>query len=63
MIPLVVCFVVCFKDIAYGIMAGIICHVCLLLYKTSKPETGAQESEGLVQITPSQGIYYPAAEV
>lgn len=63
MIPLVVCFVVCFKDIAYGIMAGIICHVCVLLYKTSKPDTGAQDSEANMQMSPSQGIYYPAAEM
>ena len=63
MIPLVVCFVVCFKDIAYGIMAGIVCHVCLLLYKISKPDSEAEESEGTMQMTPSQGIYYPAAEV
>ena len=63
MIPLVVCFVVCFQDIAHGIIAGIICHVLILLYKTSKPSDGALESEGHIQMAPAQGLYYPAAEV
>jgi sodium-independent sulfate anion transporter 11 len=64
LVPLLSAFFICFWDIAYGIIAGIFVHLCILLYKTSTPN-GLENKEigGLVSLEPKQGLYYPAGEV
>lgn len=47
---------------AYGIIIGIIAHICILLFKVSKPEISHHESKGQILLAPRQGMFYPAAE-
>ena len=64
--PLATAFFLCFWDIAYGIIAGIIAHLLLLLYKLSQPSESTfpdRDSSGIFKISPQQGLYFPAAEV
>ena len=47
---------------AYGIIIGIIAHICILLFKVSKPEISQHQSKGQILLAPRQGMFYPAAE-
>merc|ERR1711970_642492 len=65
MVPLGCTFVLCFWDIANGIIAGIFVHLAVLLYKSSKPAfvvATTTTANGEIIIKPRQGLFYPAAE-
>ncbi|XP_069337883.1 sodium-independent sulfate anion transporter [Eulemur rufifrons] len=61
LLPLCVTFLLCFWEVQYGILAGALVSVLLLLHAVARPET--QVSEGpVVVLQPASGLHFPAVE-
>ncbi|XP_053154995.1 sodium-independent sulfate anion transporter [Hemicordylus capensis] len=60
-VPLCVTFVLCFWEVQYGIMAGVVASGILLLYPIARPHIKVLEYETLL-IQPASGLYFPAIE-
>uniref|UniRef100_A0A8D1M8Q5 Sodium-independent sulfate anion transporter n=1 Tax=Sus scrofa TaxID=9823 RepID=A0A8D1M8Q5_PIG len=61
LLPLCVTFLLCFWEVQYGILAGTLVSVVILLHSVARPKI--QVSEGPVLILqPSSGLHFPAIE-
>lgn len=61
LLPLCVTFLLCFWEVQYGILAGALVSLLLLLHAVARPET--QVSEGpVVVLQPASGLHFPAVE-
>uniref|UniRef100_A0A8D1WI14 SLC26A/SulP transporter domain-containing protein n=1 Tax=Sus scrofa TaxID=9823 RepID=A0A8D1WI14_PIG len=61
LLPLCVTFLLCFWEVQYGILAGTLVSVMILLHSVARPKI--QVSEGPVLILqPSSGLHFPAIE-
>uniref|UniRef100_A0A8D2JMB3 Sodium-independent sulfate anion transporter n=1 Tax=Sciurus vulgaris TaxID=55149 RepID=A0A8D2JMB3_SCIVU len=61
LLPLGVTFLLCFWEIQYGILAGTLVSLLILLHAVARPKT--QVSEGLVLVLqPASGLHFPAIE-
>ncbi|XP_047403071.1 sodium-independent sulfate anion transporter isoform X2 [Sciurus carolinensis] len=61
LLPLVVTFLLCFWEVQYGILAGTLVSLLILLHAVARPKT--QVSEGLVLVLqPASGLHFPAIE-
>ncbi|XP_006869705.1 PREDICTED: sodium-independent sulfate anion transporter [Chrysochloris asiatica] len=61
LLPLCVTFLLCFWEVQYGILAGTLVSLLILLHSVARPRT--QVSEGLVLIIqPASGLHFPAIE-
>uniref|UniRef100_H2Z9G2 STAS domain-containing protein n=1 Tax=Ciona savignyi TaxID=51511 RepID=H2Z9G2_CIOSA len=62
-LPMVVTFLLCFYDIAYGIMAGIGVSILILLAKHAMPAAKILEEDGnFIVMEIKQGLDFPGAE-
>ncbi|XP_042305361.1 sodium-independent sulfate anion transporter isoform X3 [Sceloporus undulatus] len=61
LVPLCVTFLLCFWEVQYGIIAGVLVSGILLLYPLARPQIKVLEHEALF-IQPASGLYFPAIE-
>ncbi|KAH0629368.1 hypothetical protein JD844_011401 [Phrynosoma platyrhinos] len=61
LVPLCVTFLLCFWEVQYGIIAGVLVSGILLLYPLARPRIKVLEHEALF-IQPASGLYFPAIE-
>ncbi|XP_062072279.1 sodium-independent sulfate anion transporter [Lepus europaeus] len=61
LLPLCVTFLLCFWEVQYGILAGTLVSVLLLLHSVARPETQVSE-EPVVILQPASGLHFPAVE-
>ncbi|XP_062826880.1 sodium-independent sulfate anion transporter isoform X1 [Anolis carolinensis] len=61
LLPLCVTFLLCFWEVQYGIIAGVLVSLILLLYPLARPQIKVLEHEALF-IQPASGLYFPAIE-
>lgn len=61
LVPLCVTFLLCFWEVQYGIVAGILVSGVLLLYPIARPRIKLSEQEVLL-MQPASGLHFPAVE-
>ncbi|XP_016788569.1 sodium-independent sulfate anion transporter isoform X1 [Pan troglodytes] len=61
LLPLCVTFLLCFWEVQYGILAGALVSLLMLLHSAARPETKVSEGPVLV-LQPASGLSFPAAE-
>ncbi|XP_077184318.1 sodium-independent sulfate anion transporter [Paroedura picta] len=61
LVPLCVTFLLCFWEMQYGIVAGVLVSAVLLLYPIARPQIKMYGHEKIV-LQPSGGLYFPAIE-
>uniref|UniRef100_G1STR8 Sodium-independent sulfate anion transporter n=1 Tax=Oryctolagus cuniculus TaxID=9986 RepID=G1STR8_RABIT len=61
LLPLCVTFLLCFWEVQYGILAGTLVSVLILLHSVARPETQVSEEPVLV-LQPASGLHFPAVE-
>ncbi|KAJ6658512.1 hypothetical protein lerEdw1_020067 [Lerista edwardsae] len=61
LVPLCITFLLCFWEVQYGIMAGVLVSGVLLLYPIARPRIKVLEHEALL-IQPASGLCFPAIE-
>ncbi|XP_037349251.1 sodium-independent sulfate anion transporter [Talpa occidentalis] len=61
LLPLCVTFLLCFWEVQYGILAGALVSVLLLLHAAARPRIQVTEGPVLV-LQPASGLYFPAVE-
>ncbi|XP_062976204.1 sodium-independent sulfate anion transporter [Elgaria multicarinata webbii] len=61
LVPLCVTFLLCFWEVQYGIIAGVLVSGILLLYPLARPQIKVLEREALF-IQLASGLYFPAIE-
>ncbi|XP_066472566.1 sodium-independent sulfate anion transporter [Tiliqua scincoides] len=61
LVPLCVTFFLCFWEVQYGIMAGVLVSGLVLLYPIARPQIKVLEYEALL-LQPASGLYFPAIE-
>ncbi|XP_014453494.3 sodium-independent sulfate anion transporter isoform X2 [Alligator mississippiensis] len=61
LVPLCVTFVLCFWEVQYGIVAGILVSGILLLYTIARPPIEVSE-QGVLLLQPASGLHFPAVE-
>nr|XP_045015743.1 sodium-independent sulfate anion transporter isoform X2 [Jaculus jaculus] len=61
LLPLCVTFLLCFWEVQYGILAGTLVSVFILLYSVARPKTQVSEGPVLV-LQPASGLHFPAIE-
>uniref|UniRef100_A0A8C0H9I5 Sodium-independent sulfate anion transporter n=1 Tax=Chelonoidis abingdonii TaxID=106734 RepID=A0A8C0H9I5_CHEAB len=60
-LPLCVTFLLCFWEVQYGIVAGILISGVLLLYTIARPRIKLSE-HGVLFMQPASGLHFPAVE-
>ncbi|XP_063574397.1 sodium-independent sulfate anion transporter isoform X13 [Pongo abelii] len=61
LLPLCVTFLLCFWEMQYGILAGALVSLLILLHSAARPETKVSEGPVLV-LQPASGLSFPAVE-
>ncbi|XP_008053385.1 sodium-independent sulfate anion transporter [Carlito syrichta] len=61
LLPLSVTFLLCFWEVQYGILAGALVSMFMLLHSVARPKTQVSEGPVLV-LQPASGLYFPAVE-
>ncbi|XP_069887696.1 sodium-independent sulfate anion transporter isoform X2 [Dipodomys merriami] len=61
LLPLGATFLLCFWEVQYGILAGALVSLLLLLHSAARPETQVREGPVLV-LQPASGLHFPAVE-
>uniref|UniRef100_A0A8C2YHP3 Solute carrier family 26 member 11 n=1 Tax=Coturnix japonica TaxID=93934 RepID=A0A8C2YHP3_COTJA len=61
LIPLCVTFLLCFWEVQYGIMAGVLVSGILLLYSVARPPIKVLE-QGVLLVQPGSSLHFPAAD-
>ncbi|KAL8163431.1 UNVERIFIED_CONTAM: hypothetical protein K2H54_020937 [Gekko kuhli] len=61
LVPLCVTFLLCFWEMQYGIVAGVLVSTILLLYPIARPQIKVSAHETIL-LQPSSGLYFPAIE-
>lgn len=61
LLPLSVTFLFCFWEVQYGILAGTLVSLLILLYSVARPEIQVSEQPVLV-VQPVSGLHFPATE-
>nr|XP_055245281.1 sodium-independent sulfate anion transporter isoform X3 [Gorilla gorilla gorilla] len=61
LLPLCVTFLLCFWEVQYGILAGALVSLLMLLHSAARPETKVSEGPVLV-LQPASGLSFPAVE-
>ncbi|KFO35687.1 sodium-independent sulfate anion transporter isoform X2 [Fukomys damarensis] len=61
LLPLSATFLLCFWEVQYGILAGTLVSVLLLLHSVARPKTQVSEGPVLV-LQPASGLHFPAIE-
>ncbi|XP_063265272.1 sodium-independent sulfate anion transporter isoform X5 [Prinia subflava] len=61
LLPLCVTFLLCFWEIQYGIVAGVLLSGILLLYSIARPPIKVSEGAVLL-VQPGSGLHFPAVE-
>uniref|UniRef100_A0A8D2LQJ0 Solute carrier family 26 member 11 n=1 Tax=Varanus komodoensis TaxID=61221 RepID=A0A8D2LQJ0_VARKO len=61
LVPLCVTFLLCFWEVQYGILAGVLVSGILLLHSLARPQIKVLERESLI-IQPASGLYFPTIE-
>ncbi|XP_063473405.1 sodium-independent sulfate anion transporter isoform X2 [Symphalangus syndactylus] len=61
LLPLCVTFLLCFWEVQYGILAGALVSLLMLLHAAARPETKVSEGPVLV-LQPASGLSFPAVE-
>ncbi|KAL6038048.1 hypothetical protein STEG23_019389 [Scotinomys teguina] len=61
LLPLCVTFLLCFWEIQYGILAGTLVSLLILLHSVARPETQVSEGHILV-LQPASGLHFPAID-
>ncbi|XP_077829282.1 sodium-independent sulfate anion transporter isoform X3 [Macaca mulatta] len=61
LLPLCVTFLLCFWEVQYGILAGALVSLLMLLHSAARPETKVSEGPVLV-LQPASGLSFPAME-
>uniref|UniRef100_A0A8C9F2P9 Solute carrier family 26 member 11 n=1 Tax=Pavo cristatus TaxID=9049 RepID=A0A8C9F2P9_PAVCR len=58
LVPLCVTFLLCFWEVQYGIMAGVLVSGILLLYSVARPPI----KQGVLLVQPGSSLHFPAAD-
>ncbi|NXF36586.1 S2611 protein, partial [Nyctibius bracteatus] len=61
LVPLCVTFLLCFWEVQYGIVAGVLVSGILLLYSIARPPIKVSEGDVLL-LQPGSSLHFPAAE-
>ncbi|XP_052543511.1 sodium-independent sulfate anion transporter isoform X1 [Tympanuchus pallidicinctus] len=61
LVPLCVTFLLCFWEVQYGIMAGVLVSGILLLYSVARPPIKVLE-QGVLVVQPGSSLHFPAAD-
>ncbi|XP_057242189.1 sodium-independent sulfate anion transporter, partial [Malurus melanocephalus] len=61
LVPLCVTFLLCFWEVQYGIVAGVLASGLLLLYSTARPPVKVTEGTVLL-VQPGSSLHFPAME-
>ncbi|XP_074176022.1 sodium-independent sulfate anion transporter [Rhinolophus sinicus] len=61
LLPLFVTFLLCFWEVQYGILAGTLVSVLILLHSAARPNVQVSEGPVLV-LQPASGLHFPAVE-
>ncbi|XP_061248627.1 sodium-independent sulfate anion transporter [Bos javanicus] len=61
LLPLCVTFLLCFWEVQYGILAGTLVSVLILLHSVARPKIQVSEGPMLV-LQPASGLHFPAIE-
>ncbi|XP_010719732.1 sodium-independent sulfate anion transporter, partial [Meleagris gallopavo] len=61
LVPLCVTFLLCFWEVQYGIMAGVLVSGILLLYSVARPPIKVLE-QGVLLVQPGSSLHFPAAD-
>ncbi|XP_042689056.1 sodium-independent sulfate anion transporter isoform X1 [Centrocercus urophasianus] len=61
LVPLCVTFLLCFWEVQYGIMAGVLVSGILLLYSVARPPIKVLE-QGVLVLQPGSSLHFPAAD-
>ncbi|XP_021096938.1 sodium-independent sulfate anion transporter isoform X2 [Heterocephalus glaber] len=61
LLPLCATFLLCFWEVQYGILAGTLVSVLLLLHSVARPKIQVSEGPVLV-LQPTSGLHFPATE-
>uniref|UniRef100_A0A8D0DHI3 Sodium-independent sulfate anion transporter n=1 Tax=Salvator merianae TaxID=96440 RepID=A0A8D0DHI3_SALMN len=61
LVPLCLTFLLCFWEVQYGIIAGVLVSIILLLYPVARPQIKILKHEVLL-IQPGSGLNFPAIE-
>ncbi|XP_030683098.1 sodium-independent sulfate anion transporter isoform X1 [Nomascus leucogenys] len=61
LLPLCVTFLLCFWEVQYGILAGTLVSLLMILHAAARPETKVSEGPVLV-LQPASGLSFPAVE-
>ncbi|KAK2500530.1 hypothetical protein MC885_010897, partial [Smutsia gigantea] len=61
LLPLCVTFLLCFWEIQYGILAGALVSILILLHSVARPRIQVSEGPVLV-LQPASGLHFPAVE-
>uniref|UniRef100_F6XCE1 Sodium-independent sulfate anion transporter n=1 Tax=Ornithorhynchus anatinus TaxID=9258 RepID=F6XCE1_ORNAN len=61
LVPLCATFLLCFWEVQYGIIAGVLVSGLLLLHAVARPRIQVTEGE-VVVLRPASGLHFPAAE-
>ncbi|XP_034645756.1 sodium-independent sulfate anion transporter isoform X2 [Trachemys scripta elegans] len=61
LVPLCVTFLLCFWEVQYGIVVGILVSGVLLLYTIARPRIKLSE-HGVLLMQPASGLHFPAVE-
>ncbi|XP_042748544.1 sodium-independent sulfate anion transporter isoform X2 [Lagopus leucura] len=61
LIPLCVTFLLCFWEVQYGIMAGVLVSGIILLYSVARPPIKVLE-QGVLVVQPGSSLHFPAAD-
>ncbi|NXC37810.1 S2611 protein, partial [Penelope pileata] len=61
LVPLCVTFLLCFWEVQYGIVAGVLVSALLLLYSAARPPIKVSE-QGVLLVQPGSSLHFPATE-
>ncbi|NXJ16577.1 S2611 protein, partial [Odontophorus gujanensis] len=61
LVPLCVTFLLCFWEVQYGIMAGVLVSGILLLYPVARPPIKVLE-QGVLLVKPGSSLHFPATD-
>uniref|UniRef100_A0A8B9Z9D4 Solute carrier family 26 member 11 n=1 Tax=Buteo japonicus TaxID=224669 RepID=A0A8B9Z9D4_9AVES len=61
LVPLCVTFLLCFWEVQYGIVAGVLVSGILLLYSVARPPIKVSEGDALL-VQPGSSLHFPAIE-
>nr|XP_023412597.1 sodium-independent sulfate anion transporter isoform X3 [Loxodonta africana] len=61
LLPLCVTFLLCFWEVQYGILAGTLVSMLILLHSVARPRTQVSDGPVLV-MQPASGLHFPAVE-